>query len=375
VDFEFTAEQDELRDTVRRFLAARAPLESLRAHYGDAHGCGDDLWRGLVELGVVGLLAPDAVGGAGRGMVDAAVVLEEMGRAVCPCPYLATAVGAVGLVNDLDGWSSSPALAGLATGERRGVVAVYEPERRAAWRAPATRAERRGAEFAVTGTKAHVDGGPGADVLLVVAGTDDGLAVLAVDAAEAEVTHTPTVDGSRAEATVTLEDAPGRGVGGGDAAAAVARTLDRVAAGAVVDGVGAAGRALELSVEYAKARRQFGAPIGSFQAVQHLCADMLRAVEMARAAGYYACWAADAAGPAEAHRAATMALAFAADELAGVGAATIQVHGGIGFTWEHDAHLFYKRLLTLQRTGGGSVDQLAELAALLLDDGDVSASA
>jgi alkylation response protein AidB-like acyl-CoA dehydrogenase len=294
---------------------------------------------------------------------------------VCPCPYLATAVGAVSLVNDLDGWSSSPALPGLATGERRGVLAVYEPERRATWRAPATRAERGGGDWVVNGAKAHVDGAPTADLLLVVAAADDGLTVLAVDAAEAEVTHTPTVDGSHAEATVTLRDAPGHPVGAGDAAAAVARTLDRLAAGAVVDGVGAAERALELSIEYAKARHQFGAPIGSFQAVQHLCADMLRAVEMARAAGYYACWAADAAGPAEAHRAATMALAFAADELAGVGAATIQVHGGIGFTWEHDAHLFYKRLLTLQRTAGGSIDQLAELAALLLDDPDVSASA
>src|SRR6185295_7352062 len=129
-------------------------------------------------------------------------------------------------------------------------------------------------------------------------------------------------------------------------------------AAAVVEAVGTAERALAMSLEYAKERRQFDAFIGSFQAIQHLCADMLRSVELARAAGYFACWASDAAPPDERHRAATMALAFAGDELAQVGASAVQVHGGIGFTWEHDIHFFYKRLLTFQAIGGGSVDQL-----------------
>ena len=122
-----------------------------------------------------------------------------------------------------------------------------------------------------------------------------------------------------------------------------------------------------MAVDYAKERRQFDRPIGSFQAVQHVCADMLRAVELARAGAYYACWAADAADAPERHRAATMAQAFAADELYGVGASLIQVHGGIGFTWEHDAHLYYKRLLTLKELAGGTPGQLEELAALILD--------
>jgi acyl-CoA dehydrogenase len=190
--------------------------------------------------------------------------------------------------------------------------------------------------------------------------------VFAVDAGEARVDATATVDGSHAEAVVTLDGVRARRVGRGDATAAVAATVDRLLAGAVVDGVGAAQQALDMSVQYARERHQFGAPIGSFQAVQHLCADMLRAVEMARAAGYYACWAADDADAAERHRAATMAIAFAADELAAVGEAAIQVHAGIGFTWEHDVHLVYKRLLTLQRTGGGSFDQLEELARVAL---------
>jgi alkylation response protein AidB-like acyl-CoA dehydrogenase len=366
VDFEFSAEQEQLRESLRRFLVDHAPVEYVRALYGDDRGFTDAVWRGLVELGVVGLLAPAAVGGSGMGMVDMAVVLEELGRAVHPGPFIASAVGAVSLVNGLDGWGSHPLLTDVATGDRIGTVALLEPGRRAAWRAPTTTAADAGG-WTVTGTKVHVVSAGAADVFLVTATTPgDELGVFAVAAGDATVVASPTVDGTRSEATVTFDGAPAARVGGGDASDAVAATVDHVGIAAVVDGVGAAQRALELSVDYARERHQFGAPIGSFQAVQHLCADMLRAVELARAAGYYACWAADDADPAERHRAATMALAFAADELAGVGAATIQVHAGIGYTWEHDAHLFYKRLLTLQRAGGGSVDQLGELASIVL---------
>jgi alkylation response protein AidB-like acyl-CoA dehydrogenase len=180
------------------------------------------------------------------------------------------------------------------------------------------------------------------------------------------VEPTETIDGSRKEATVAFGSARARRVGG-DAAEALAASADRTGTASVVEGVGTAARALEITVAYATERKQFDVPIGSFQAVQHLCADMLRAVELARAAGYYACWAADDASAAERHRAATIALAFAADDLFAVGASAVQVHGGIGFTWEHDIHLFYKRLLTLQQTGGGSVDALEELARLVID--------
>jgi alkylation response protein AidB-like acyl-CoA dehydrogenase len=367
VDFEFSTEQEQLRDSLRRFLVDHAPIEYVRALYGDDRGFTDEVWRGLVELGVVGLLVPEADGGSGMGMVDMAVVLEELGRAVLPGPFVATAVGAATLVSALDGWASHPLLPGVARGERIATVALLEPGRRSEWRAPATTAIDTAAGWRLTGTKAHVPAAVAAEVLLVTATTtEDELGVFAVAARDATIGSVPTVDGTRPEATVTFDASPADRVGAGNAVDAVATTVDRLGIAAVVDGVGAAQRALELSVDYARERRQFGAPIGSFQAVQHLCADMLRAVELARAAGYYACWAADAAEPAERHRAATMALAFAADELAAVGAATIQVHGGVGFTWEHDAHLFYKRLLTLQRVGGGSVDQLQELASIVL---------
>jgi alkylation response protein AidB-like acyl-CoA dehydrogenase len=176
------------------------------------------------------------------------------------------------------------------------------------------------------------------------------------------------VDGTRKAATVTFTEAPARLLGrpGAEAADAMAGVIDRLLVGLVTDGVGAAEAVLELTVAYAKERVQFDKPIGAFQSVQHLCADMLQSLELARAGAYYALWAADGAAPGERHRAATMAKAFASDALFRVGAAAIQVFGGIGFTWEHDAHLFYKRLLTLQGAYGGATEHLEELAAIVL---------
>jgi len=200
-----------------------------------------------------------------------------------------------------------------------------------------------------------------------VANAGAELGVFAVDTAAAGCAPTPTIDGTRREGTLALAATPARRIGTGDATAAIAVTVDRLHTAWVVDGVGAAQAAMAMAVAYAAERRQFDAAIGTFQAVQHLCADMLRNVELARAAAYYACWALDAADRAEAHRAATMAAAFAADGLYRIGADVIQVHGGIGYTWEHDAHLFYKRLLTLQGLGGGAADHLEELASIVLD--------
>jgi alkylation response protein AidB-like acyl-CoA dehydrogenase len=250
------------------------------------------------------------------------------------------------------------------TDEAIGTVALSAPS--------VTRAVSETDEWRLAGAKAHVPDAVDADSIVVTATTPDGelgAFVVERDAPGLAVEATPTIDGTRAFATITLTDAPARRLGTGDATGAVAETVDRLGVAAVVDGVGAASRSLEMAVEYAKERRQFNRPIGSFQAVQHLCADMLRSVELARAGAYYACWAADAADPAERHRAATIAQAFAADELYTVGASLIQVHGGIGFTWEHDAHLYYKRLLTLKELASGSPGRLEELASLVLDSG------
>jgi acyl-CoA dehydrogenase len=376
VDFEFSEEQELLRESVARFLAERAPIAYVRSMLEDARGTTPEVWNGLAGLGVVGLLAPESAGGAGMGMVDLAPVLEELGRAVHPGPFTATAVGAVSAVAlSGDESASADVLPGLAAGTTVGTIALLEPGRRAEWREPATVAEPGPAKpgsggWRLTGTKQHVPDALGADVIVVSAAAGGEPALFLVDgvaAAGVTVTPTPSVDATRKEATVELAAAPAARLGSGDATAVIAEVVDRLHVAAVIDGVGAASRALAIAVEYAKDRRQFGVPIGTFQAVQHLCADMLRAVELARAAAYYACWACDAADQVERHRAATMALAFAGDELYSVGADAIQTHGGIGFTWEHDLHLYYKRLLTLQETGGGSVTQLEELASIVLD--------
>ncbi len=374
MDFERSADQELLAETMRRFLAEQAPISPyVRGRLDSDRGTTAEVWEGLGALGVIGLLAPEDHGGAGMGMVDAAVVLEALGQSVHPGPYLASAVGAVSLITAAgEPRHHAEHLPGLASGELVGTVALWEPGRRARWAEPETTAAPAGDGWVLDGTKVHVPDAIGADIILVVATLPDGapgVFLVTPQTPGVAITGTPTVDGTRKEATVTLESAAAQAICDRDSRAAIAETVDRLGVAMVVDGVGAASRALELAVEYAKERKQFDVPIGTFQAVQHLCADMLRSVELARASAYYAAWACDGADDAERHRAATMAQAFAADALYEVGATAIQVFGGVGFTWEHDIHLFYKRLLTLQQHAGGTVDQLEELATIVLDSG------
>jgi len=372
LDFDFSDEQEQLRDSVRRFLAERAPITPyVRAAYDDPVGTTDDVWESFCELGVAGLLVPVELDGPGAGLVDAAVVLEELGRALAPFPYAASALGTVSLVVDL-----APAelqaefLPGLTAGRVLASVAIDVAGAHRAPRAPTSRARSTEAGWVVTATKLRIAEGARAHVFLVPAQTDAGPCVFAVDARGpgVSVEPTPTVDATSRTATVRLDEAPGRRLDPDPDATswAVDRTVDLLTIAACVDGVGAATRALELALEYAHERHQFGRPIGSFQAIQHLCADMLCSVELARAGAYYACWAFDGADDAERHCATVMAKAYASEVLPEVGEAAIQVFGGIGFTWEHDIHLFYKRLLTLERTLGGSDDHLDELARLTL---------
>jgi alkylation response protein AidB-like acyl-CoA dehydrogenase len=372
VDFEFSADQELLRDSVRRFLADKAPIAYVRDAYESIESLGGDhVWTGLRDLGVLGLLVPEEHGGAGMGMVDAAVVLEELGGALCPVPYASSAVGAVSLVLQAGAAREhSFLLPGLADGTTIGTVALYEEGARYEWRNPEATAEANGDMWQLTGTKVHVPDAAASNLFLVTARDPGGvLGVFAVrgDDASLEVASTESVDGSRKEGRLELSGATGWRLGSGDATDAIARTLDRLAVAYVVDGVGAASRALALAVEYAKERVQFDQPIGAFQAVQHLCADMLRALELGRAAGYYACWAADEAVPEEAHRAAVMAKAFASSAYAQLGGSAIQVFGGVGFTWEHDIHLYYKRLLSLSAALGNASEHLGELAHLVID--------
>jgi alkylation response protein AidB-like acyl-CoA dehydrogenase len=369
VDFEFSSEQEELRATVRRFLDDRAPVDVVRHLIEDANVPAGDLWLTLGEMGVLGLLVPASAGGAGMGMLEAGVVLEEMGRSVYPGPFLSSAVGAVTAVT-LAGTANDrhDLLPGLADGTTVGTVGIYEPGARYRWDAPSTTAERGPRGWSVTGRKTFVPDALGADLLIIAARDDQGIGLFVIDrdAEGLEVTQQQTVDDTRRFGAVALSGAPAHRLGTQDATDALAELIDRLLVAYVVDGVGAADAALAMSVSYAGQREQFGQPIGAFQAVGHLCADMLTDVELSRAGAYYALWAADHEGAAERHRAATMAKAFASDALVRVSANAIQVHGGIGFTWEHDVHLLHKRLMTVQQVLGGAAEHLDELADIVV---------
>lgn len=374
MDFEFSPEQEQLREAVRRFLEEQAPVTPyVREMFTHPTGFSEGVWQGLAGLGLTGILVPEAYGGAGLGMLEMGVVLEEMGRVVHPGPFLSTALTAAGLVRDAGSEADRAALLpGIASGEARATLALFEPGRRYEWREPTVTARpaSRGG-WRLVGEKTHVHDAAAADWLLVTARSDEGLAAFIVeaDAGGVEIEPLDTMDGTRKRARVRLRDAAARRLGEGDASEALAATVDRSVIGLCVDGVGAAQRALELCIGYAHQREQFGAPIGSFQAIQHLLADVLRDLELGRAGSYYALWAAEAADAAERHRAAWVAKAFCCEAFPRIGMDAIQVFAGVGFTWEYDVHLFFKRLLSLQSDLGDEATALEAVAGVVLDEG------
>jgi alkylation response protein AidB-like acyl-CoA dehydrogenase len=346
VNLEPTDEQRALRDTVRGFLAAKAGVAThVRPLLDDPRGTTDQVWHGLAALGATGVLVEERHGGAGMGMVEAGVVAEELGAALHPGPWLSSSVAATRAlsragVDDATLWS------GMADGSTIATVGGL--------------CERR-PQFDDTGPGATLSGELGAlpdvvaaDVLLVLADRRDTTALFAVDPSVPGVTVTQRrhVDPTRKLFDVGLDGVPARALGA-TSDDALSGLVDDVLIASAADALGAAQAVLDLAVEYAKVRRQFGVPIGSFQAVQHLCVDMYETVELARGGVTHALWAADAADPATSHLAALRAKAFAA-RLATVGDIAIQVFGGIGYTWEHDAHLYLKRLLGWSALLGGS---------------------
>jgi alkylation response protein AidB-like acyl-CoA dehydrogenase len=343
----FDAEQEELRRSVRRFCEKEVPTETVRAlmETPDAHD--PARWRRMAEeLGLQGLVVPEEHGGSGGSFVDLAVVQEELGRAIMPGPFLATAVFATYAILDAgDDEAAKDLLPGIADGSTVATVAVTEPAGNWDLETTTTVARPDGQGWAVTGSKAYVPDGALADLLLVLARTDAGLSLFAVDGGAAGLTRTavPTLDQTRPLARLELDGVPARLVGvDGGAGESVGHTLDKVAVAVALEQVGGAQRALDMAVGYAKQRQQFGRVIGSFQAIKHKAANVMLRVESARAAAYYAAWAV-AAGSDEVHRVASLAKAYCSDAYFFAAAENIQIHGGIGFTWEHDAHLLLKR--------------------------------
>ena len=347
----FTDEQLALRDTLGRFLSDKAPLPHVRDLLDDPVGTTVEVWKGLAELGVAGLLVPAAHGGADATMTEAGIVAERLGAMVNPGPWLSTAVAAPrALMHTGAGEEAADLLRGIACGSTLATLGPLHGAR--------PRADRWNSQFVIRGAIEALPDAAAADVLLILAEYDGGTELFAVKAAHITVTARSHVDQTRKLFDVVFAGVPARRLAPAteDAVGAV---VDDVLIAHAADALGAADTVMRRAVEYAKVRRQFGKPIGSFQAVQHLCVDMFETVELARSGVMHALWAADKAGPAERHLAALRAKAFAG-RLAAVGDTAIQVFGGIGFTWEHDAHLYLKRLLSFSAMFGGTDPYLEE---------------
>jgi len=369
-----STEQRELRESVRGFLAERAPLTRVRELMETTDGTDPDVWRRASgQLGLPGIAVPEEYGGAGFSFAEQAIVLEELGAALFTGPYLASAVlAATALLAGDDEAAKKDLLPGIAAGETVATLAFTEDD--GSWDPAAIRlaaaqdaaaqdaaaqdaaaqdaaaqdaAAQDGTGWRLDGHKSFVLDGHAADLVLTVAatGTDGNLSLFAVNSGTMGLTRRalPTLDQTRKLARLTFNDTPARLVGEHGAARAVLdRTLDVAAVALAAEQLGGAQRALDMAVQYAQVRQQFGRPIGSFQAIKHRCADLLLEVESLRSAVSYAA-AAVAAGSTEVPVLAPLLKAYASEVYSHVAGENIQIHGGIGFTWEHDAHLYLKR--------------------------------
>ncbi|MDP7733218.1 acyl-CoA dehydrogenase family protein [Mycobacterium paragordonae] len=359
MNLELDDEQVALRDTVRRFLIERASISGhVRPMLDDPTGTTEAVWRGLADLGATGVLVPAEFGGAGMTMVEAGIVAEELGAALHPGPWLSTAVAGARALTRVGVQPAAGILAGIADGTSKVAVAGLGEQSQK----PLTSARNGG--FCVCSPPLAAPDAAAADVLLVW----DGIELFAVESAAAGVSVTPErgIDPTRKQFRVELDNASAQRLGTLSADDLQAVT-DDVLIAAAADALGAASAVMHTAIEYAKTRTQFGAPIGSFQAIQHLCVDMFETVELARSGVIHALWAAENS-PEERHLAALRAKAFAG-RLATVGDTAIQVFGGIGYTWEHDAHLYLKRLLSWSAFLGSSDRYLTEVGAHLAQKG------
>jgi alkylation response protein AidB-like acyl-CoA dehydrogenase len=345
--FAFSEEQEQLRQSVRRFLADKSPMSEVRRLMGTQPGYDPAVWAQLAEqLGLLGLAIPEEYGGSGFGFAEVAVVLEEMGRTLFCGPYFSTAaLATAAILSAADERHKKQLLPDIAGGRVIAALAVAEDDGR--WDAASVRLHAIPADgrYLLTGHKAYVLDGDIADLLIVVGRIGGELAFFAVDGDTEGLVRTPlpTLDMTRPQSRLEFADTPGRLIGDSQIARrALARTLDLAAVGLSAEMAGGAQQCLDMSVNYAKTRVQFGRPIGSFQAIKHKCANMLMEVESARTAAHYAARAA-AADSGELAAVASLAKAYCSEAYFHAAGENIQIHGGIGFTWEHDAHLYFKR--------------------------------
>jgi alkylation response protein AidB-like acyl-CoA dehydrogenase len=352
VTFIASPEQEELRATVRRFLKAKSPEGEVRRLMETPEGFSAPVWKQMAGLGLQSLMIPEQYGGSGFGFGEVSIVLEEMGRALLPGPYFATAVLAAGtLLLCGSEEARQEYLPRFATGDTISTVAL-PGDAGMRWEEPApTTATRRGSGYVLHGARNFVLDGLAADLIIVPADLDGQLHLFAVEATTPGLDRTSLdpMDMTRKLARLSFNEAEARLLTASDdeASSVLGQVQDLAAVALAAEAVGCAGATVDMAVSYAKVREQFGRPIGSFQAIKHKCTDMLYSAEMAQSAVSYAV-SAVLDGSGEVPAAASLAKALCGDAALYCAAENIQVHGGIGFTWEHPAHLYYRRAKFLE---------------------------
>ncbi len=347
MNFAFSEEQDQLREFVRSFLAEKSSEEAVREQMATEQGYDEAVWSQMAEqLGLQSLIIPEEFGGQGFGYVELVVVLEEMGRALLCAPYFASVVLAGNTVmHSGDDAAKAEILPGIASGETIATLAFTEENGRWDESGITMTATAAGDGYTLDGSKMYVLDGHVANQIIVAARTAAGVSLFHVagDAEGLTRTALATMDQTRKQARLDFAGTPAKLIGeDGGGWAVLERVLDLAAVALAAEQVGGAQMVLDMSVEYAKVRVQFGRPIGSFQAIKHKCADMLLEVESAKSAAYYAGWCAAELND-ELPSVASLAKAYCSDAYFHAAAENIQIHGGIGFTWEHPAHLYFKR--------------------------------
>lgn len=343
--FARTEEQVMLASTLRELLAATSDMDRIRESSLTSNALDRQTWSALSEMGLVGLTLEEGLGGAGLSFTDVAIVFEELGRYVVPVPLLSGLL-AMTMIDGLGNQEQRAALLPpIASGSSIATLALYETPHVQSIDGLQTTARAIGDEWHLLGRKRFVTDAPNADLFVVITSSADGPMAFVVDrdTPGVSVEPVPSLDPTRPLGDLVIDARlqESARLADGDLELALTETLDRGAVALANEQVGGAQRCLEASVEYAGDRFQFGRAIGSFQAVKHLCADMLVAVEHARSVAWHA--AATIDDPAEAPISVPLARSVCSDAYIFVSGANIQIHGGIGFTWEHDAHLYFKR--------------------------------
>lgn len=357
-------EQREFRNVVRSFFEARSPEAVVRATMAGDRGYDPHLWGQLADqIAVQGLTIPEEFGGSGFTFVETAIVLEEAGRALLCEPLLSTTIATMAILGTGDHIAMKHWLPGIASGETIATVAAIDGPGDAGSRQPATVASATDDGWLVDGVKVFVVDGEAATMIIVVARVDDEIGLFAFDPNHPAVTRKrmTAIDETRRLARIEMRGVPAERVGG----PVDVDDLNRIATVALAcEQVGVAERALEMAVDYAKQRIQFGRPIGSFQAVKHLCADMMAGVEAMRAAAFVAARAV-AAGTTDLTEVAAIAGSVCSETCRDVARDNIQVHGAIAFTWEYPAHLYFKRAIADELLFGDPASHREQLARVI----------